>query len=119
MISASLMPETEFDDIAQLVDAEIEKMATQVPELAELQRAKVQIIAESLYARDSQSYLANAFGAAAIIGIPPQAVLEFKYQIEQVSPQDVRRAVRDMLVPDHSLTGWLMRDDESEAKNAP
>ena len=119
VISASLMPETEFDDIAQLVDAEIEKMATQVPELAELQRAKVQIIAESLYARDSQSYLANAFGAAAIIGIPPQAVLDWPDQIEQVSPQDVRRAVRDMLVPDHSLTGWLMRDDESEAKNAP
>jgi zinc protease len=116
-ISASLMPQTEFDDIGPLVDAEIEKMASQLAEPAELQRAKVQIIAESLYARDSQTYLANAFGAAAIIGIPPQAVLDWPKRIEQVSAAQVRQAVRDMLVPSHSLTGWLMLDAATPAED--
>ncbi len=118
LISANLMPQAQFDDIAVLVEAEIARLAQQPPEAKELARAKVQLIADSLYARDSQSYLANAFGAAAVIGIDPQAVIDWPQLIESVSAEDVRRVVHDMLVPQHSVTGWLMQADE-EVNHAP
>ncbi len=118
LISANLMPQAQFDDIAVLVEAEIAALAERAPEANELARAKVQIIADSLYARDSQSYLANAFGAAAVIGIEPQAVIDWPQLIERVSAEDVRRIVSTMLVPQHSVTGWLIQAD-TEASYAP
>ena len=117
-ISANLMPQAQFNDIAVLVDAEIAALADQPPEASELARAKVQIIADSLYARDSQSYLANAFGAAAVISIEPQTVIDWPQLIDSVSAEDVRRAVSTMLIAQHSVTGWLIQA-EGEASYAP
>jgi len=71
-----------------------------------------------LYARDSQSYLANAFGAAAVIGIEPQTVIDWPQLIDSVSAEDVRRAVSTMLIAQHSVTGWLIQA-EGEASYVP
>lgn len=114
-LSISLAPDADFDDIAQHVDAEISKLANTPPTEEELERAKTQLIASALFARDSQYYMALIFGSSAVLDIAPEEVLGWQALVEQVTAEDVQRAVASFLKPQHSLTGHLTRaggDDE-------
>lgn len=112
-LSVSLAPEAAFNDIAQRVDAEIARLASAPPSEEELERAKTQLIASALFARDSQYYMALIFGSSAVMGIAPEAVLGWQALVEDVTAADVQRAVATLLVPQHSLTGHLTRAGEA------
>jgi zinc protease len=112
-LSGSLAPEAAFNDIAQRVDAEIARLASAPASEEELERAKTQLIASALFARDSQYYMALIFGSSAVMGIAPEAVLGWQALVEDVTAADVQRAVATLLVPQHSLTGHLTRAGEA------
>ena len=104
---ASLAPNSDFDAVAEAIDAEIERSKTTLPDAAELTRAKMQLVSDLIYARDSQQSMANIFGQAAMLGFTPQDVLDWPSEIEAVTAEDVRRAAQIFLPRAHSVTGHL------------
>ncbi|MBT5157200.1 MAG: insulinase family protein [Rhodobiaceae bacterium] len=107
MIYASLAPKAGFDDIAAGVDAQIERLKQNPPSEAEIARAKMQLVSSAIFARDSQQTMADIFGRAAMLGLPPQEVIDWTRAIEAVTPEDVRRAAQELLRVEHSLSGHL------------
>ena len=73
----------------------------------EMRRAKRQLAADLIFARDSQQSMANIFGSAAMLGLSPDEVLGWVDEIEQVTAQDVRQAAQNLLIAEHAITGHL------------
>jgi zinc protease len=67
----------------------------------------MQLVSSAIFARDSQQTMADIFGRAAMLGLPPQEVIDWTRAIEAVTPEDVRRAAQELLRVEHSLSGHL------------
>jgi zinc protease len=74
----------------------------------EFARAKTRLIAEMLYAQDSQSTLARVYGSALAIGETIEDVRAWPERIEAVTPEDVIAAGRAVLDPRRAVTGYLL-----------
>ncbi len=83
---------------------------------AELERAKRTIIADAIYAQDSQATLARIFGAALTTGSSVEAVQTWPRRIGAVTADEVQAVARKYLVMKRSVTGYLRKpanDDRS------
>ena len=107
VIYATPAPKTDFADLAQAIEAEIDALKNLMVDDDELRRAKRQLVSDLVYARDSQQSMANIFGRAAMLGLRPDEVLGWVDEIENVSAGDVREAAQELLVARHSVTGHL------------
>ena len=76
----------------------------------ELTRAKTQLIADAVYARDSQSTLARMYGATLAVGGKVKDVENWPERIDAVSLADVSAAAKKYLVPRLAVTGYLLKD---------
>jgi zinc protease len=74
----------------------------------ELARAKHSLIAETVYARDSQSRLARIFGTALMIGTTVGQVMSYPAEMEKVTTDDVMAAARKVVDLRRSVTGILL-----------
>ncbi len=83
-------------------------------EAGELERAKTRLVADAIYARDSQSDLARWYGSSLAIGQTLRDVEEWPAKIEAVSAKDVIEAARRYLDHKPAVTGHLL-PLESEA----
>ena len=63
-------------------------------EAGDLERAKTRMVADAIYARDSQSDLARWYGSSLAIGQTLRDVEEWPARIERVSAEDVTQAAR-------------------------
>jgi len=81
----------------------------------DLERAKTRMVADAIYARDSQSDLARWYGSSLAIGQTPRDVEEWPARIESVSAERVREAARRWLVHKPSVTGRLIPLDDEAA----
>ncbi len=97
------------------LDAEIARLVRDGVTAEELARAKRTMIADALYAQDSQFALARLFGVALTTGSTIADVQEWPARIEAVTAADVVAAARDYLDIRRSVTGLL----EGVAANAP
>ena len=107
VIYATPAPQTDFADLAQAIEAEIEDLKNLKAGDDEMRRAKRQLVSDLVFARDSQQSMANIFGSAAMLGLRPDEVLGWVDEIEQVTAQDVRQAAQNLLIAAHSITGHL------------
>ena len=107
VIYATPAPKTDFADLVQAIEAEIDALKNLMVDDDELRRAKRQLVSDLVYARDSQQSMANIFGRAAMLGLRPDGVLGWVDEIENVSAGDVRQAAQNLLVARHSVTGHL------------
>jgi zinc protease len=73
----------------------------------DLERAKTRMVADAIYARDSQSDLARWYGSSLAIGQTLRDVEEWPGRIEQVSADDVIAAARKWLDHKPAVTGHL------------
>ncbi|GAU81077.1 pitrilysin family protein [Bosea sp. BIWAKO-01] len=78
------------------------------PSEIELSRARTRLVAETIFARDSQSSLARIFGASLAVGETVEDVLAWPERIEAVTREAVIEAARRYLRPDRSVTGLLL-----------
>jgi zinc protease len=76
----------------------------------ELARAKTQLIADMIYARDSQATMARAYGATLAIGGTTEDVDQWPDRIDAVTAEDVMAAAR-RLSPRVAVTGYLLKDE--------
>ena len=107
VIYATPAAQTDFAVLAQAIEAEIDALKKLMASDDEMRRAKRQLAADLIFARDSQQSMANIFGSAAMLGLSPDEVLGWVDEIEQVTAQDVRQAAQNLLIAEHAITGHL------------
>ncbi len=107
-ISVSPRPGIEMATLEAGLDRALALFLADGPSEVELSRAKTRLIAETIFARDSQSSLARTFGASLAVGETVEDVLAWPDRIEAVARNAVVEAVRRYLRPDRSVTGLLL-----------
>ncbi len=75
---------------------------------ADLARAKTRLIADAIYAQDSQSSLAQWYGAALCTGAAIEDIQQWPQRIDAVSAEAVRQACAKWLEARRSVTGFLL-----------
>ena len=78
--------------------------------ISDLARARTQLVADTVYARDSQQSMARIFGEAAALGLSPDTVRDWPNLLADITAQEVRDAARLFLNLAHSVTGHLLED---------
>lgn len=74
----------------------------------ELERARSQLVAGTIYARDRQQTMANIYGSAVMTGFTPKDIYTWPDAIRSVTADDVRAAAVHVLVARHAVTGELL-----------
>jgi zinc protease len=74
----------------------------------ELDLARNQLVADTVYALDSQVRLANMFGSALVVGRTVEDVTGWTDRIAKVSVADVKAAAAKFLKDERSVTGVLL-----------
>ena len=75
-----------------------------------IERAKTRLIAETVYALDSQSSLARLYGAALAIGETVEDIRTWPDQVRAVTRDDLVEAIETNLSLRRSVTGHLVKD---------
>lgn len=107
-------PGQDLAAVEAALDAVLKEMAASGPTEEEIARVKRLNRAALIFAQDELSSQARMYGAALAAGQTVADVQNWPAAIESVTVEDVRLAAEKYLVPEHSVTGWLMRTKESE-----
>ena len=78
----------------------------------DLDRIKMQLRASQTYARDNVDGIGNRYGRALTSGLTVEDVQAWPDILQAVTGEEIIAAAREVLQPETSVTGWLMRDDE-------
>ncbi|MEJ8473562.1 M16 family metallopeptidase [Roseibium algae] len=90
-------PSHTLDEIEAVIHQELDKVIETGITKEELARAKRSMIADAIYAQDSQQSLARIFGSALATGRTVEDVQTWPSQIEAVTLEDVQNAARNYL----------------------
>ena len=82
----------------------------------QLARIKMQLRASQIYARDNVDGIANRYGRALSSGLTIKDVQDWPDILQAVTGEQIIAAARDVLRPETSVTGWLMRDAEPDSE---
>ncbi len=103
VISASPAPDVTLEALEAAVMAEIEKVLAEGFTEAEIVRARNKLAASAIYERDSQSSMANTFGATLAIGGTVEQVLAYPDDVRGVTPEQAIAAVRAVFGADKNF----------------
>lgn len=101
--------ETSLAELEAAIDAVLAELVAGVVSDEELVRARTGLLADAVYAQDSQFALARVFGTALTSGSSVEEVQSWPERIAAVTAEDVRAAARAVLRPEASVTGYLQR----------
>jgi zinc protease len=102
-------PGTAIRDVEAGIDSVLADIAGHGITADELDRAKTGLIAEAVYAQDSQAALARWYGAALATGQTADMVRTWPDHIRAVTADTVQQAARNWLDIRHSVTGYLVK----------
>ena len=80
----------------------------------QLDRIKLQIRADQIYARDDAERVANRYGQALAIGLTVEDVQAWPDVLDAVTAEAIMEAARDVLDRRASVTGWLMKEEVTQ-----
>ena len=103
-------------EVEAAVDAVVAEFKEKGPGEEALARAKRLVRAALIYAQDEQSSLARRYGAALSVGQTVEDVRNWPDVLEAVTAEEVRAVAEKYLVPERSVTGWLMGDGATAEK---
>jgi len=109
-VAASPRPGVTFEQVEVAIDKVIDTVAKNPVPAEDLERAKTQLIAESVYARDSQSTMARWYGAAITVGLTAADIQSWPDRIRAVTAAQVSDAARRWLDKKRSATGYLIKE---------
>jgi len=101
------------------MEAVISELAEKGVSAEELERSKTRLIADSVYAQDSQSTLARWYGSALTTGLTVDSVRTWPERIRAVTADGVRDAARQWLNNQRSVTGYLVKNPQPQEKRSP
>lgn len=94
--------------LEKAIDAILTAAKQNVPQKADLTRAKTQLVADATYQRDNQFALASAYGQALAIGLTADDVAEWPDRIRAVTGKGVENAAQKNLISKEAVTGYLL-----------
>jgi zinc protease len=106
-------PGGDLDALEKATEAVIEDLTTHGVGEAELKRAKTRLIADTIYAQDSQSSLARMYGSALATGSSVSDVAAWPDAIEAVTADSVRNAAKTWLDSRRAVSGHLIKDQSA------
>jgi zinc protease len=109
-IAISPKPGVEFVQVEQAMDEVIAGLAQAPVRAEDLERTKTQMIAQAIYAQDSQTTLARWYGAAVTVGLSVDDIRAWPDRIRAVTAEQVRDAARTWLDKKRSVTGYLVKE---------
>jgi len=104
-----------LDELDAAFDAAVDAFIAEGLPAAELERAKTRIVAEAVYAQDSQVSLARWYGAALSTGQTIADVQGWPSRIEAVTAEAVIAAAKTWLDRRHAVTGFLTHPEQAAA----
>jgi zinc protease len=108
-VYGSPKPGVTLPQLEQAIDAVIDDVVANGVTADEVARATNRLVAESIYARDSQSTMARWFGSALATGSTVDMVLSWPDRIRAVTPESVHAAAKAWLDKRRSTTGFLVK----------
>ena len=107
-------PGVSLERLDAAIEAIVVKLATVGFDEAAIIRAKTRLVAEAIYARDSQMTLANWYGASLATGLTLEDIAAWPDRIEAVTTEDVTAALA-WLDRRRGVSGFLMPDATAAA----
>jgi zinc protease len=98
---------TTLENLEAAVDGAIARIPADALDPESIERAKTRLVAETIYASDSQSSLARIYGSALAIGETIDEVRRWPAEIEAVTRDDLAAAAERFLTTPRSVTGYL------------
>ena len=108
-------PDVTLEDLDRAVGEVIAEVVKNGVEPADLVRAKTRLIADAVYAQDSQTALARWYGAALTTGSTITDIQEWPARIDAVTADAVKAACAKWLEPKRAVTGFLLPEKKAEA----
>jgi zinc protease len=115
-IYGSPKPGVDLPKLEEAIDAVIDEVVAKGVTADEVERAKNRLIADAIYAQDSQATMARWYGAALTTGSSVEAVLNWPDRIRAVTADAVNAAAKTWLDKRRSVTGYLIKDAQREEK---
>lgn len=97
LISASPAPGVDLDTLGEAVMEEVEAVLREGLSRADVERAREQLAAQAIYARDSQMGMAMDYGRTLALGGTPEDVLTYAERMRAVTPEAATEALRRVL----------------------
>ena len=104
-------PGVSLDSLEKALDGVIHDVITNGIEAKELARAKTRLIADTIYAQDSQASLARMYGASLATGSTVNDVKSWPEAIDAVSAESVQAAAKAWLERRRAVTGYLLKEE--------
>ena len=101
-------PDQDLATVEAAMDAVLAELVADGPTGEELARVKRLNRAARIFAQDSMSSQARRYGGALAAGQTVADVQNWPAVMEAVTAEEVRRVAEKYLVPETSVTGWLM-----------
>ncbi|MGN6145389.1 MAG: M16 family metallopeptidase [Mesorhizobium sp.] len=95
-------------DVEAAANAEVARIATAGVTAEELDRAKDRFIRSTIFARDRQDAMANMYGATLATGGTIEDIADWPDRIAKVTADQIKTAAARYLLPDRSVTGYLL-----------
>jgi zinc protease len=96
------------------MDAAMAEFLAEGVDAEQLDRIKLQIRANQIYARDAADSVANRYGQALSIGLTVQDVQSWPDILEAVTAEDIMAAANEVFDRKQSVTGWLMKEEATQ-----
>ncbi|CUU43119.1 protease3 [Blastochloris viridis] len=114
---ASPRPGVELPALEAAIDAVIAEIAETGVSEDEIVRAKTGMVADTVYAQDSQSALARIYGVALTTGSTVEDVQSWPARIKTVTAAEVQAAARTWLEKRRAVTGYLIKAPSRENRS--
>ena len=109
-VYGSPKPNVTLTQLEQAIDAVIDDLIANGVTADEVERAKYRLIADTIYAQDSQQTMARWYGAALTTGLAVDQVTNWPDRIRAVTADAVNAAAKTWLDKRRSATGYLIRN---------
>lgn len=110
-VYATPAPEVSLEALDAAIDGVLKSFMDAPIDADHLQRAKTRLVADAIYAQDSQASLARWYGEALATGLTIEDVRAWPERMEAVTAGDVQAAARRWLDKRRAVTGFLLPAD--------
>lgn len=106
-VFATPAPDVALEQLDAAIDDVLQEFIDRPVDTAHLNRAKTRLVADAIYAQDSQASLARWYGEALATGLTVADVEEWPARMEAVTADAVSAAARQWLDKRRAVTGFL------------
>ncbi len=103
-----------LQELEDALDAALADFLTTGVDPEQLDRIKLQMRADQIYARDNADRVASRYGQALAIGLTVEDVQAWPDILQAVTADDIMAAAAQVLDRRGSVTGWLMKEEAAQ-----